>query len=294
MDRDFLNDRVHQLPNLGLGVSTEFGAFGKPDSLDISLLRDSYPQYAQFLEVGVEVRHGVDVDTRRWVASGERTTYHFLDLNLSAPDLLDSRHLAEIKALVEQLDAAWVCGDAGLWYFGQPHPLHMTLLPPILTEDSAQLYAESIVHCRNFLGKEVLPENPPGTIFAGDLDLLRFYQLVCERADSGMLLDAAHLGIYQSICGRAPLDGLSQFPLERVVELHVAGSTAQMVDGLQVWTDDHHPEVRPETWMIAQYVMDHAPNLKAVVFECERNPLEQCLEGFERLAKMLAKRTAIR
>jgi uncharacterized protein len=293
MAEDFLEHRVHQLPSLGLGVSTEFGAFGKPDSLDIRLLRSRYPQYAQFLEIGVEVRRGLDEDTRQWVASGGRTTYHFLDLNLSAPDRLEPRHLEEIKVLAEAVDAAWVCGDAGLWYFGQPHPLHMTLLPPVLTEDSAQLYAESIVRCRNVLGKEVLPENPPGTVFAGDLDLLRFYQLVCEQADSGMLLDAAHLGIYQSICGRAPLEGLSDFPLDRIVELHVAGSTVQMIDGLKIWTDDHHPTVRPETWTIAQYVMDHAPNLKAVVFECERNPLEDCVDGFERLAHMLAQRTAI-
>lgn len=288
---DFLKHRVHQLPTLGIGVSTEFGAFGKPESLDIRALRARYPQYAQFLEVGVEVRHGVDEDTRQWVQSGGRTTYHFLDINLSAPERLEQLHLAQVKALVDQIDAAWICGDAGLWYFGQPHPLHMTLLPPILTQESAELYAESIVHCRNIWGKEVLPENPPGTVFAGDLDLLGFYQLVCEAADSGMLLDAAHLAIYQSVCGRAPLDGLSEFPMERIVELHVAGSTAKMVDGLEIWTDDHHPTVRPETWTIAQYVVDHAPNLKAIVFECERNPLESCLEGFERLAKMFARRS---
>ncbi len=291
MGNDFLERRVHHLPTLGIGVSTEFGAFGKPGSLDIHALRNQYPEYAQFLEVGVETRHGLDTDTLEWIDSGGLTTYHFLDVNLSEPEHLAQSHLAHVKELVDQMNAAWVCGDAGLWYFGEAHPLHMTLLPPILTTESADQYAQSIKHCRQVLRKEVLPENPPGTVFAGDLDLLSFYQVVCEQADTGMLLDAAHLGIYQAICGRSALDGLSDFPMERIIELHVAGSTAEMIDGLKIWTDDHHPTVRPETWAIAHYVVEHAPNLKAIVFECERNPLEACLDGFARLAQMFAARS---
>ncbi len=290
MSNDFLASRVHKLPTLGIGVSTEFGAFRKPGSLDIHQLRHQYPRYAQFLEVGVETRHGLDDDTLQWIKSGGQTTYHFLDVNLSEPSHLSQQRLSEIKRLVEQMDAAWVCGDAGLWYFGQSHPLHMTLLPPILTAESAHQYATSIIECRRVLGKEVLPENPPGAVFAGDLELLQFYQMVCEQADTGMLLDAAHLSIYQSLCGRSPLHGLEDFPLDRIVELHVAGSTAQMIDGLEVWTDDHHPTVRPETWLIAEYVVAHAPNLKAIVFECERNPMSACIDGFSRLERMFSTR----
>jgi hypothetical protein len=39
----------------------------------------------------------------------------------------------------------------------------------------------------------------------------------------------------------------------------------------------------------SQRVVAHAPNLKAVIFECERNPLAQCLPGFERIAATLAR-----
>jgi len=284
----FLSQRVHALPKLGLGVSTEFGAFRQSNSLNIAQLFKEYPQFAQFLEIGVEREKGLDDDALRWIANGLKTTYHFLDINLSQPELLDKKWLREMKTLVDRMEAAWVCGDAGLWFFGQRHPLHMTLLPPILCRAESANYAESIRICRDVLGKEVLPENPPGTVFVGDLDLLSFYADVCERADTGMLLDAAHLSIYQSLMGRDPLDGLADFPTDRIIEIHVAGSRLQMVDGLEIWTDDHYPTVRPETWKIVEFLAERTPNLKAVVFECERNPMEACIEGFQRISTIFA------
>ena len=60
-------DRVKLLPSLGIGVSTEFGALSATEHLDISALRTGYPQFAQFLEVGVETTKGIDRDTVDWV-----------------------------------------------------------------------------------------------------------------------------------------------------------------------------------------------------------------------------------
>ena len=286
----FLTERVHQLPTLGIGVSTEFGAFTQDGSLDIHALSIDYPQYAQFLEIGVEREKGLDADAMEWIAQRRPTTYHFLDINLGEPERISERAMMEIKTLAEQMNAAWVCGDAGLWHFGQRHPLHMTLLPPILCLEEAINYAASIERCRSTIGKEVLPENPPGAAFVGNTDLLSFYATLCETADTGMLLDAAHLSIYQTLMGRSPLDGLDNFPLDRIVEIHIAGSRRSTVDGLEFWTDDHYPTVRDETWRIAEYLAERTPNLKAVVFECERNTLSKCLGGFERITQLFGQK----
>ena len=155
----------------------------------------------------------------------------------------------------------------------------MTLLPPILSHESARAYAEGIGYLRGRFQREVFPENPPGVLFLGQLDLLDFFAEVIEESDTGFLLDAAHLAIYQSLKGRDPLDGLTDFPLDRIVEVHIAGSTLREVDGLSFWSDDHQPNVRPETWRIVEFLAERASNLKAVVFECERNTLESTLPG---------------
>ena len=164
----------------------------------------------------------------------------------------------------------------------------MLLLPPILSDESASVMAEGITALRAKVGLEVLPENPPGHLYIGDLHLLDFFARVCERADTGMLLDVAHLALYQRCMGLSALDGLADFPLERVIEVHVAGASLLDVGGLEVVEDNHTVEVLPETWEILEWIAPRTPNLRAVVFECERNPMPECLPGFERIWESLA------
>lgn len=281
-------DRVTALPHLGLGVSTEYGAADSASGLDIAALRREHPQFAQFMEIGVESLSGLDRHARAWLAEELPATYHFLDVNLDDPADFDGAWIGEVRNLVAEIRPAWICGDAGLWHFGAREPGQMLLLPPILSEDSARATAEGVVCLREAAGLEVLPENPPGLVFVGDLHVLDHFGRVCGHADTGMLLDCAHLAIYQLLHGLAPLDGLDGFPLDRIVELHVAGGTRRDFEGYRCVDDDHCPDVLGETWEIFEHVVPRCPNLRAVVFECERNPLASALPGFERLARTLA------
>lgn len=287
MTADFLH-RVKALPVLGLGVSTEYGAAESAGALDLRRLRREHPAYARFLEVGVETCKGLDAHTHEWVGEGRPTTYHFLDVNLDDPADFTPEWLDEVRTIVSQIRPAWICGDAGLWHFGQRQPGTMLLLPPILTDESAGEQAEGLVRLRDAVGLEVLPENPPGQVFVGNLHLLDFFARVCERADTGLVLDCAHLTIYQRFKKLPPLAALDGFPLDRVVEIHMAGGREAEVDGYAFVEDDHTPDVLPDTWEILEYVVPRAPNLRAVIFECERNPVDDCLPGFARIAETLS------
>jgi uncharacterized protein (UPF0276 family) len=280
--------RVQQLPVLGIGVSTEYGASDAKNSLDILALREVHPEFARFLEVGVEVVKGLDDAATDWANRGLPSTYHFLDVNLDEEADFDTPWLEAVARIADVLRPAWLCGDAGLWHFGKRERGHMLLLPPILSAESARAQAEGIVRLRERLGYEVLPENPPGQLYLGDLHILEFYAQVMQHADTGMLLDCAHLAIYQHLMGHGPLTGLDGFPLDRVVELHVAGSAQRDHDGFQYWDDTHTPEVLDDTWTIFDWVVSRAPQVKAVVFECERNPLASVISGFQRIRTTLA------
>ena len=281
-------DWVRDVPTLGLGISTEYGAAAAPSALDPLTLRATYPAFAAFLEIGVEVSKGLDDTARRWVHEGFPTTYHFLDLNLEDEEDFDAPWLTAAARLAAQVQPAWVCGDAGLWHFGRRERGHMLLLPPVLSAEAARQQAAGIIRLRDALGYEVLPENPPGQIYLGSWHLLDFYADVVERADTGFVLDCAHLAMYQQLMGYPPCTGLAEFPLERIVELHVAGTTPREHEGFAYWDDDHTPHVLPPTWHIFEWIAPRAPNLKAVVFECERNPLTAVVPGLQRIAAVLA------
>jgi hypothetical protein len=165
-------------------------------------------------------------------------------------------------------------------------------MPPVLTRVSAEAMAENVRRLRLASGFEVLPENPPAHVYLGDWHLLDYFAFVAERADAGLLLDVAHLAIHQRATGRTPLDGLDRFPLDRVVEVHVAGATEFELAGRRFLDDDHTPEPVPATWEILDFVLPRAPNLRALVYECERNPRAAVLENFGKLAKRWAGRGA--
>jgi uncharacterized protein len=273
--------RVRGLPHLGIGISTEYGA-GRT-GLDVNALGRARPDLVSFLEVGADLERGVDEDVLAWVRGGGRTTYHFLDLNLEEGDDLQAADLVATAALARSLGAAWLCGDAGLWHVGRRDRGHGVLMPPVLCAESAAEMSRAVRVLRAATGFEVLPENPPAHVYLGDLHLLDYYGRVAREADSGLLLDVAHLAVYQRVTNRDPCDGLSGYPCDRVVEIHVAGGTPFESGGRTFIDDDHGVAILPDVWEILEAVLPRAINLKAVVFECERNTVESVIPVFERL-----------
>ncbi|MEO6950777.1 MAG: DUF692 family multinuclear iron-containing protein [Polyangia bacterium] len=271
-------DLAH-LPRLGVGISSEPGSVAS-GGIDARTLD---PALVHFLEYGADVARGLDEHVRGWAASGRPTTYHFLDLNLEDPDDLDAEWVARTRALATDIGAAWLCGDAGLWHIGPRDRGHQLLLPPILTDESADACGDTVLALSEATGLVVLPENPPGDVYVGPLHLLDYFARVADRSGGGLLLDCAHLAIFQRLRGLSPLTALDGFPLDRVIELHVAGGAEIEVEGLSLIDDSHGTEPLPDTWAIFEHVLARAPNLRAIVFECEKNVPGETLAGFARL-----------
>lgn len=277
------SNRAASLPKLGIGISTEFGIGSCPSSVDIQRLHEDWPSYGEFIEIGVSVDLGIDGAVRNWITQGLPSTFHFLDLNLGEPEDFDDEWIHEIQALLFFMKPVWICGDAGQWHFGRREPAHGFLQPPILSKAAMHEIAEGIIALRELTGLEVLPENPPGTAFIGDLHLLDFFGELCMRADTGMVLDCSHLWMYQHAMGYEPFAAFDGFPFERVIEVHVAGGELSQHNGYPFISDSHGPNVLPETWQILREVCQHSTSLKAVALEGERNPLEHLLPTFSRI-----------
>ena len=286
------DQRVERLPWLGLGISTEFGA--RQGGLDLASLRSARPEWVRFLEVGADLERGVDEDARAWSKQGLPTTYHFLDVNLEDPEDLDESWMQETGDLARSIGAAWLCGDAGLWHVGPRERGHGVLMPPVLEPSSADVLADNVRRLRHASGMEVLPENPPAHVFLGRLHLIDYFARVAERADSGLLLDVAHLAVFQRVRGHDPFEAFERLPFERIVEMHVAGGTPFEREGANFVDDDHGCELLPETWGLFEAVLERAPHLKAIVFECERNRIDQVLPVFERLNDAVEATRAVR
>jgi uncharacterized protein len=90
-----------------------------------------------------------------------------------------------------------------------------------------------------------------------------FVAAVATAADCGILLDLHNIWTNERNGRQSISEFLSQIPLERVVEVHLAGG--EEYNGY--WLDAHNGIVQPELMAIARWVLPLLPNLRALIFE---------------------------
>lgn len=277
-------DKIAKIPRLGVGISGEFASATK--GIDACWLQENYPALVHFFEYGGDLDRGLDEHVRRWANLALPTTYHFLDINIEEKADLTEDWLVSTIEMAKEINAVWLCGDAGRWHFGSRERGHQMLMPPILCMDSVLESVDNIQKIQNESQLCCLPENPPAVVYLGEMHILEYFAEIAERADCGLLLDCAHLAIFQHCRGLSPLTGFDNYPFERVIELHVAGGTFTETQAYSYINDDHSPEPIQATWEILEHVISRAPNLKAIVYECEHNKAEECLDNFARLNQL--------
>jgi uncharacterized protein len=90
-----------------------------------------------------------------------------------------------------------------------------------------------------------------------------FVAAVSTTADCGILLDLHNIWTNERNGRQSIQEFLSQIPLERVMEVHLAGG--EEYNGY--WLDAHNGIVQPELMTIARQVLPQLPNLRALIFE---------------------------
>jgi len=131
------------------------------------------------------------------------------------------------------------------------------------------------------------------TFPGSDIAEAEFMAEVVERAQTHLLLDLHN--VYANSVDHEGFDTsryLDTIPLDRVMEIHIAGG--QWIDG---WYHDLHNDAVPEpVWEMLEDVLHRAPNLQAVTLEFQgaaHNPRSRPLDGSwaEMVASDLARAT---
>jgi uncharacterized protein (UPF0276 family) len=187
-----------------------------------------------------------------------------------------------LEAAVENLAAVgapWCVSELATRRLGERY---LDFFQPILlTREAARVAAanmqaiEAAFRARGLSGR-IVAENPPYQLPVGALHVLDVLAEVTERAAIPCVLDLGHLYSFQLCRGLPPLSGLDGFPLERVVELHVAGAEVDDPGGCPVYLDSHGgAEIHPQVLEMLGEVAPRCPQLRAITIEIEEADLER-------------------
>jgi uncharacterized protein (UPF0276 family) len=279
-----------QLPWRGLGLSSNLDAGDAPHPY--RLLAES-PGLFDFVEYSAplsldETRAHASLFPEMWECRGEvPVLFHPVHLNLYGPELEPVKALADLDAHARAVGSAWVGNDIGWWHSGgQPFPGYLYVTPPF-TEAGVRDSVAHALHVQSHLSVPLALENPAAFARRGELHVLDFMARVHARTGLPLLLDLGHLLSYQLAAGLPLEAGLDGFPLEHVIELHLAGGVITRRQGRGYYVDDHTQPVREELFGLLESLLPRCPSLRAVTFEGDGHPLQVAALTLRRLRKLV-------
>jgi hypothetical protein len=165
---------------------------------------------------------------------------------VGSSDPLDARYLADLHALIERCEPAWI-SDHLCWTGVGGRNLH-DLLPLPSTEAVVAHVAERVLRVQDRLGRQIALENVSSYLafYADEMPEWEFLVAIAERADCGILLDVNNVFVSAHNHGFDAERYLAAVPAERVVQIHLAGHSEH--GPLLIDTHDHL--VRPEVWQL--------------------------------------------
>ena len=123
----------------------------------------------------------------------------------------------------------------------------------------------------------------------------QYFRLVTERTPCGLVLDIGHLWtVYRYAAAKRPASlekfidqFLDAFPMERVIEIHIAGLAMHEADASSQeahppWIDAHAAPIPSVLWTILERVLSHPRlwNLRGVALEVDTKPAQLIVEEF--------------
>lgn len=211
---------------------------------------------------------------------------HGLDMSLGSTASLDVDYLRKLKDVLSWYPHTWFSDHLSLTEEGGVEVGH--LMPMKLSEEALANTIEKVRTVRRLSDKAFLIENityyypVPGS----DIPETTFISQVAEKADCGLLLDVNNLYINAVNHGFDPEQYLQSLPLERVVEIHLAGGSRKF--GMIV--DTHATDVWGDVWRLFDRVCELV-RPQAVIIERDANfgTFSQTLEELDIARDILAR-----
>jgi uncharacterized protein (UPF0276 family) len=190
--------------------------------------------------------------------------HHFTGV---APAGVDGINLAVVRQQIDiskQLDAIWCLEDIGIWNIG-PYSIPY-FSPPVLCEDVLRVAINGVRELQREAVVPFLAELPSCSFIAGDLSLEDFFSTLVRESDCGMVLDVSHVFSYAIYSDKDPISVLSRLPMERVIEIHVAGGNVHPQHRWR-YRDTHNEPILDEVILILSHAITNCPNLRAITYE---------------------------
>lgn len=212
---------------------------------------------------------------------------HGVSLSIGGIDPLDQEYLKKVKYLADRIQPAWV-SDHLCWTGTDGINLH-DLMPLPYTEEALKHVTERVKQVQDYLGRQILLENPSSyiTYKHSTISEWEFLKELSERADCLLLLDVNNVYVSAFNHGFSAIDYLDGIPAGRVKQFHLAG---HLDLGTHIVDTHDHPIVEDVWKLYAEAVRRFNPVSTLIERDDNIPPLEELVAELE-YAREIAEKT---
>lgn len=272
---------MQEVPFLGVGLSfrkeLKEGILANPDRVDfLELIADQYVDQPPFRELEANE-----------LAQKFPLVIHGVDLSIGTDYPVDTDYLKKIRKLADSTQAKWVSDHLSLTRVPGNRLGQLTPLP--FSEETVKLVTRHVQDVQEILACPFLLENityyfvvPPSTMTEA-----QFVTEIVRDSGCWLLLDLTNLLNNAVNHKYDAFEFLDQIPLDRVVQIHLAGSSYSR----KLWLDTHNRPVPADVLKLLEYAAPKMPMLKAVNIERDQDfpAIEELFAELDRVRQILAR-----
>ncbi len=178
--------------------------------------------------------------------------FHGVSLSIGSVAPLDEGYLERLAAALAEFRPAWFSDH--LAYSSAFGVEYHELLPLPFTEEVVDHVAARVQRVKQIADIPFLLENPTAYVRFGDAEMTEaeFLSEVLRRADCGLLLDVNNVWVNSRNHGFDPRAFIDALPLDRVLQIHMAGHTRQG----DVLIDTHGAPVADDVHALYAHVLE--------------------------------------
>ncbi|MBN3561902.1 MNIO family bufferin maturase [Aliamphritea spongicola] len=212
---------------------------------------------------------------------------HGVSMSLGSTDPLDMDYMKRLKQLHDELQPEWL-SDHLCWTGINGINTH-DLLPVPYTEEALDLMVERIKQAQDYMGRQILLENPSSYISFDDSAIpeWEFLGALTERADCHILFDVNNVYVSARNHGFDPLEYIKKTPADRVKQFHLAGHT----DYGDYIIDTHDHDVPDPVWELYKEALLHFGPVSTMIERDGNIPPFEDLRGELQIARKIANET---
>jgi uncharacterized protein (UPF0276 family) len=208
---------------------------------------------------------------------------HGVGLSLGRADNLNTKHLSELKRLVDQINPMLV--SEHLAWSAYSHRHLPDLLPLPLTKQSLAIMCQHVEQMQDVLQRQIYVENPSNYLLFDRLQIPEpeFLNALATRTGCGLLVDLNNIYVSATNLNRDANEYLDQLDSRLIGQYHLAGYTEVERHGEAVLIDTHNQAVCPQVWkLFDKAVQEHGarptlfewdsdfPELSVLLAQCQQ------------------------